>query len=112
MSRVLLVAAALIALGAGLVPVRAASAHDLPYASRHQRAQAAGWGVEEVGPNTPAARAGIRPGDRITAIDGRPVNGFDDIARQVERSRHAMVVEVERAGRHIRLSVAPRALTR
>jgi membrane-associated protease RseP (regulator of RpoE activity) len=110
MNRVLLIAA-VIGLSVGVVPMGAASAQDQRYVG-YQRGQGAGWSVEEVGPSTPAARAGLRPGDRITAIDGGPVKNFDDIMRRVNRSGRSVVVDVERASRHRRLTMVPRALTR
>ena len=64
-----------------------------------------------LGPNTPVATAGIRPGDRIMAIDGRAVSKIDDIDREMRRGGNLVVVDVERAGRRMRLRIAPRALT-
>ena len=52
-----------------------------------------------------------KPGDRIMAIDGRDVNNSDDIDRAMQRSGHLVVIDVERAGRRLRLKIAPRALT-
>jgi regulator of sigma E protease len=39
--------------------------------------------VSQVVPHSPAAAAGLRKGDRITAINGMPVKTFRDIERQV-----------------------------
>jgi len=36
--------------------------------------------------DAPAALAGIRAGERIAAIDGRPVRSFDDLRQAIERS--------------------------
>jgi membrane-associated protease RseP (regulator of RpoE activity) len=105
----LLIRVALVGLTAGLVLSATPSA-----AQRYSgdRGQGTGYTVEEVAPNTPAARAGLRPGDRIMTINGRAVNGTDDIDREMQHSGNLVVVDIERAGRHLRLGVAPRALTR
>jgi len=93
---------------AGLIPTAAAAAQR--HSGDHW--QGPGYAVEDVGPNTPVATAGVRPGDRIMAIDGRAVNNSDDIDREMQRSGNLVVVDVERAGRRLRLKIAPRALTR
>jgi membrane-associated protease RseP (regulator of RpoE activity) len=107
----MLAAGVLIGLAAGLIySVDAAAAAQ--HSGDHRPWQGPGYSVEEVGPNTPAARAGVRPGDRILAIDGRAVNNPDDLDRELRRGGNAVVVQIERAGRALRLRIAPRAPTR
>jgi S1-C subfamily serine protease len=43
--------------------------------------------VESLEKNGPAARAGLRPGDRIVAFAGAPVNGIDDLHRSLTAER-------------------------
>ena len=50
--------------------------------------------VEQVG--GPAARAGIRPGDVITAVNGTPVKSPDDLRRQVEKAKGSVALLVRR----------------
>jgi regulator of sigma E protease len=51
-----------------------------------------------------AAKAGLRPGDRVLALNGRAIDTFDDIARFVAiRPRERVVVDAERGGRPVRL---------
>ncbi len=40
----------------------------------------AGALVADIDPDSPAARAGLQPGDLVTACDGRPITGRDEVA--------------------------------
>jgi regulator of sigma E protease len=42
--------------------------------------------IADVVPNNPAAQAGMQKGDRITAINGRSVEGWTDFARRIKDS--------------------------
>ena len=58
------------------------------------------WGagrviVERVQAGSPAAAAGIRAGDRITRLDGRPVDSMDDVAAILGRHAPGDVVGLE-----------------
>lgn len=58
----------------------------------------------QVLPQSAAARAGLQPGDRITAMDGRAVEGFDDIARfTMLRPGEQVRITVERGGQPVTL---------
>jgi serine protease Do len=56
--------------------------------------------VERVQPGSPAAAAGIRAGDRITRLDGRPVDSMGDVSAILGRHAPGDVVglEVEESG--------------
>ncbi len=70
--------------------------------------------IGDIGAGTPAYGV-LAEGDRVTAIDGAPVASFDDIpplVRQLARSGHSGMVEVERDGKRVALELTPRAMTR
>ncbi|MGH8261145.1 MAG: RIP metalloprotease RseP, partial [Steroidobacteraceae bacterium] len=55
--------------------------------------------VGTVEPNGPAARAGLRPGDRIVGVDDRAVHDFTDIKRyEPSTPGSTMVLHYERGG--------------
>lgn len=64
--------------GLMVAPPAAVAAPGLP--PRRPR----GAQIIEIQPNSPAAAAGLKPDDRIVAIDGRLVNSVDDLVRQLE----------------------------
>lgn len=58
-----------------------------------------------------AAQAGLRPGDRIVAIDGGAIERFEDIAKVVSiRPGEPMVISFERDGRVASVEATPSAL--
>ena len=61
--------------------------------------------VVEVVPNGAAARAGVREGDVIVSVDGRPARGQGDVARAVQRRKPGdrIVVVVRRGDREVTL---------
>lgn len=64
--------------------------------------------VQQVQPGSPAAIAGIEPGDVIRSIAGQPVDDFDDIRDIVgPRPGEALPVLITRDGTEIRLDVTP-----
>jgi putative serine protease PepD len=63
--------------------------------------------VTEVHPGTPAARAGVRPGDLITSWDGTAIEGMEGLAAEVRRTRPGtqVALEVLRSGARISIEV-------
>jgi len=68
--------------------------------------------VGKVMENSPAAAAGLMTGDRIAAVSGNTVSGWDDIDASVNKSRgERLLFKIEREGRLIELSVTPEKKT-
>ena len=58
-----------------------------------------GVAVADFSPESPARKAGLRKGDRLRAIDGRPVHGTADVRLALLDARpgQAVTVEIERS---------------
>lgn len=68
--------------------------------------------VGEVIAGSPAARAGIVSGDRITAIAGAPIAGWPQLVEAIEaRPGESVAVEISRDGQPVAVQVVPRAET-
>ena len=64
--------------------------------------------VEKVVPDSPAAKAGFEPGDKIVAIDAAPVESFEDLQRIVAPNAwRELTFKVERDGETIDVKVTP-----
>ena len=66
-------------------------------------------GVDEVLPDGPAERAGVKPGDRIVTVDGVPVKDVDTLYRVLggERIGRAVRVELLRGVHKLALELVP-----
>src|SRR6476469_2203355 len=62
--------------------------------------------IEAVQPGSAAEAAGLRAGDRIIAIDGEPIAGFQDVTdRVLMHPGERIVITADRAGERLRVPV-------
>lgn len=68
--------------------------------------------VGDVISDSPAAAAGLEPGDRFLSVDGYAIRGFEDVQRIVSTAPERTVpMVVERDGEQVSLSLIPRSET-
>jgi regulator of sigma E protease len=64
--------------------------------------------VDAVQPGSPAAAAGLQPGDVVTAIDGRQIETFSDLQRIVSASAgETLLFQIDRGGVPVTIKAAP-----
>jgi regulator of sigma E protease len=65
--------------------------------------------IRDVVPNTPAAAAGLRAGDRVVRVDGTDITRWSQLVERVSRSNgRTLPFVVERDGQRVEVSVTPR----
>nr|WP_246423621.1 RIP metalloprotease RseP [Roseospira goensis] len=65
--------------------------------------------VASVQPDSAAAEAGLEPGDRIVAVDGEPVQRFEDLQHRIPLTNGAtLTLTVERGAETLTLTATPR----
>jgi regulator of sigma E protease len=65
-------------------------------------------GVRNVLPGDPAARAGLKAGDKIVSIDGQKVFSVDAVTAELQQAQGTPVtLEVERGSQHLNLTAQP-----
>jgi regulator of sigma E protease len=68
--------------------------------------------IGDVRAGTPAAEAGLMPGDRVLAVDGRSISRFEDMTRVIAINPGVPVdMRIERGGVEQSLTVTPRIVT-
>ncbi len=68
--------------------------------------------IGKILPDTPAAWAGLKPGDRILAVEGKEIKTFTDITNQVIINLGTpLAFEIERNGRTITRRITPTMVT-
>ena len=65
--------------------------------------------VGEVQADSPAAAAGLVPGDRIVAVDGDPIESFEELQAIVRgHPEQTLTFTIERAGERLDVRMTPR----
>jgi regulator of sigma E protease len=63
-------------------------------------------------PKMAAAEAGLRPGDRILAIDGQPIHTWEEMAEIISKRPGApLALTIDRGGQRLDVKVTPEAVT-
>jgi S1-C subfamily serine protease len=65
--------------------------------------------LAQIEPDSPAAKAGLLPGDVVIKIDGVKINGVDDLIRVLDRDRigRTLAMDVLRMGRLRAIDIHP-----
>jgi len=67
--------------------------------------------IDLVSKGSPAASAGIQPGDRIVAINGTRITNWDQVGKQIKPNKgKALTFTVERAGRDVEVTATPKLI--
>ena len=68
--------------------------------------------IGEVVPGKPAARAGVQAGDRITAVNGKPVGRWEDFAKIISEGKLTpLEIEVQRGQSALKFNMVPESRT-
>jgi S1-C subfamily serine protease len=65
--------------------------------------------LAQIEPESPAAKAGLLPGDVVIKLDGVEINGVDDLIRVLDRDRigRTLSMDVLRMGRLRAIDIHP-----
>lgn len=68
--------------------------------------------VRDVEPNTPAAEAGLQPGDQILAVGGQPVGSAEHVTQFIrDHKGEPITLTVNRGGQRLDITATPRKLS-
>ena len=62
--------------------------------------------ITEVTPGSPAAKAGLKPGDLVVAVDGKPIDNAQDLrnAQGLKPLGSTLTLDVQRGSKHLQVS--------
>lgn len=64
--------------------------------------------VGKIMPDMPAATAGLKDGDTVLAVDGKPVGTWDELSQAIRSSGgRTVTLSIERAGERLEIAVTP-----
>ena len=68
--------------------------------------------VRSVEPNTPAAEAGLRPGDRIVAVNNEPVKSAEQVTQFIrDHKGQPITLRIDRGGKSVDITATARRLS-
>lgn len=78
-------------------------------ADKSQSDDAEGVDISTVSPNTPAAKAGLKPGDRLLTVDGRWTDTIADLftAGSLVKPGQPVVIKIKRDGKELKITITP-----
>jgi regulator of sigma E protease len=86
----------------------------VPVAVTSSGAGSAGWSPDEpviigdLEPGMPAAKAGLKPQDKIISVDGQPVPSIQAMIESLQQTKNKpLQIEVQRAGSTLNVTVVP-----
>ena len=78
---------------------------DASLAGRLNNARAVGTVVALVQPKSPAARAALRAGDIVVAVDGSPIASASELGRALDRAGKTAAVDIARGDQRLTLNI-------
>jgi S1-C subfamily serine protease len=90
----------------------AGGSRPLPPRLAAELGQERGVEIVEVVEDSPATKAGLRPGDLVVEVDGEPLTDVGDLQRLMvgDRIGRELLLRIDRGGRPLRVPIVPREL--
>jgi regulator of sigma E protease len=64
--------------------------------------------IGSVNPGTPAEQAGLQPGDRVLAINGKPIATWEDLSEGIEKQgQNPLALQIARDDKELTVTVTP-----